>query len=136
METTTQQAHSQLKSGMDKINALFNTEVFGNRNFDALDRIYTADARILPPAAPLISGRDAIKSFWSGMIQSANAKSAVLVSDDVLLTGDGAVEIGHATLTVEPPGQSAAQVEVKYVVFWREEDGDWKWHIDIWNNNA
>jgi len=136
METTPLQAHSQLKSGMDRINALFNTEVFGKRNFDALDRIYTADARILPPGAPMISGRDAIKKFWSGMIQSANAKSAVLVSDDVLLTGDGAVEIGHATLTIEPPGQSASQMEAKYVVFWRGEDGDWKWHIDIWNANS
>src|SRR5438270_2012181 len=97
-------ALAEIRSGMTATNDLFNTEVFGDRNFDALDRIYTADARILPPGAPMITGREAIKKFWSGMIQSANAKSAVLVSDDVLLTGDGAVEIGHATLTVEPPG--------------------------------
>jgi hypothetical protein len=27
-------------------------------------------------------------------------------------------------------------MEVKYVVYWREEDGRWQWHVDIWNPNA
>src|SRR4051812_12533543 len=136
METTSLQAHSQLKSGMDKINALFNTEVFGDRNFDALDRIYTSDARILPPGAPMISGREAIKKFWSDLIASVNAKSAVLASGGVIPGGDGGGEIGGATLTVEAQGQAPAQMEVKYVVFWRQEGGRWKWHVDIWNQNA
>jgi len=117
---------------MADTNDLFNKEVFGKRNYDALDQIYTTDARILPPGAPMISGRSAIKEFWSGMIQSANAKSAVLESIDVVATGDGAVEIGRATLILEPN----AQMEVKYVVYWKNEDGRWKWHIDIWNANS
>ena len=49
---------------MARTNALFNSEVFGKRNFGALDQIYTADARILPPGSPMISGRDAIRNFW------------------------------------------------------------------------
>jgi uncharacterized protein (TIGR02246 family) len=117
-------------------NDLFNTQVFGKRNFDALDDIYTADACILPPGAPMISGRAAIKDFWSNLIQSANAISAVLESIDVILTGDGVVEIGRATVTVLPEESAAAEMEVKYVVYWREEDGLWKWHIDIWNQNS
>jgi len=27
-------------------------------------------------------------------------------------------------------------LEVKYVVYWRQEDGRWKWHVDIWNPNS
>jgi ketosteroid isomerase-like protein len=127
---------NEIKLGMAKTNALFNAEVFGKRNFDALDQIYTAEARILPPGAPLISGRVAIKKFWSDLIQSMNAKAAVLESVDVQVAGDGLVEIGLATLTAEPPGQSALQLEMKYVVYWRQEDGLWKWHVDIWNPNA
>ena len=130
------QSLSEIKQGMAKTNDLFNTEVFGKRNFDALNQIYSSDARILPPGAPMASGREAIKKFWSGLIQSVNAKSAVLESVDVMPAGDGLVEIGKATLTVEPPGQAEAQMEVKYVVFWRQEDGLWKWHVDIWNMNA
>ena len=127
---------SETKRRMAETNDLFNAEVFGKRNFAALDQIYTSTARILPPGAPMIAGREAIKRFWSDLVVSANAKSAVLTSLDVMEAREGVVEIGCATLTVEPPGQSPAQMEVKYVVFWREEDGRWKWHVDIWNSNA
>lgn len=120
---------------MAKTNDLFSREVFGNRNFAALDQIYTRDARILPPGAEMISGREAIKKFWTDLVQSANAISAVLASVDVMPAGDGAVEIGKATLTIAPQG-APAQVEAKYVVYWRQEDGRWKWHVDIWNPNS
>ena len=121
---------------MAATNDLFNNEVFVKRNFDALDQIYTADARILPPGAPLISGRAAIKEFWKNLIEGANAKSAVLTSVDVMPAGDGLVEIGSARLTIEPAGQPASDIAVKYVVYWRQEDSRWKWHVDIWNPNA
>ena len=125
-----------IQSAMRQTNDLFNTEVFGKRKFSELDNIYTRGARILPPGAPMISGREAIRKFWSDMVQSAHATSAVLTSIDVMPASDGAVEIGKAVLTVEPPGQSAAQMEVKYVVYWQQEDGRWKWHVDIWNPNS
>jgi ketosteroid isomerase-like protein len=83
-----------------------------------------------------LSGREAIKRFWADLIQSANAKSAVLSSVDVMPSADGVVEIGRATLTVAPPEQPEAQMEVKYVVYWRQEGGRWKWHVDIWNQNS
>ena len=121
---------------MASTNELFNSEVFGKRNFDALDDIYTTDARILPPGGPMISGREAIKSFWSSLIESMNARSAELASIDVMPAGDGVVEIGRATLKVESDGQAVTEMEVKYVVYWREEDGRWKWHVDIWNQNS
>ena len=65
-----------------------------------------------------------------------NAKSAVLASLDVIHSDQGIVKLGNATLTVEAQGQPAAQMEVKYVVFWQQEDGRWKWHVDIWNHNV
>jgi ketosteroid isomerase-like protein len=129
-------ALEEIKPAMQSTNELFNLEVVGKRNFAALDNIYTRTARILPPGAPMISGREAIKKFWSDLVQSTNAKSAVLASVEVMSSGEGVVEIGRATLTVEPEGQSAAQMEVKYVVYWQQEDGRWKWHVDIWNQNS
>ena len=133
--STTAPAPGQLRTAMQRINDLFNSEVFGSRNFDALDEIYTSDARILPPGSPMISGRQEIKKFWANLISSANAKSAVLTSEDVITDGNGVVEIGRALLTMSPQGQTV-QMEVKYVVYWRQEDDRWKWHIDIWNQNS
>ena len=63
MGSTKQSALDEVKLAMANTNALFVNEVFGNRNLTALDEIYTSDARILPPGAPMVSGREAIKKF-------------------------------------------------------------------------
>jgi len=126
----------QVKGAMAEVNRLFNEDVVGKRNLAALDDVYTADARILPPGGPMVAGREAIKQFWAGMIQSVNAKSAELFSVDIMPAGDSVVEIGRAVLTVESGPGTTAQMEGKYVVYWRQESGRWKWHVDIWNMNS
>ena len=115
-------------------NRTFEQEVIGKRNFDALDRVYTANARILPPGADMISGRENIKSFWRGAAKSMNLKSAKLETVDFEALGNTGVEIGRATLTFNTPG--AQPLKLKYVVVWKQEDGQWKWHTDIWNPNS
>jgi ketosteroid isomerase-like protein len=121
----------ELKLAMVRTNELFNTEVVGKRNLEALDEIYTSDARILPPDAPIISGREGIKKFWSDLIQAVDPKSAALESLEVIPTGEGALEIGRVSIV-----HAEGQLAVKYVVFWQPEDGRWKWHVDIWNQNG
>ena len=121
---------------MAHTNDLFDTEVFGKKNFAALDEIYTEDARILPPGSPMVSGRSAIKEFWASLIETTHATAAVLTSVEVIPTADSAVEIGQAALTVHLDGQTESQIEVKYVVYWQADNGRMRWHIDIWNANA
>ena len=125
-----------LRKAMQATNSLFNSEVFAKGNMDAFDDIYTKDAKILPPGAPMIAGRADIKKFWSDFIAAAHAKAATLETVEAVVDGEGIVEIGKAILTVQPPGQDAVQADVKYIVYWRQEDGRWKWHFDIWNANA
>lgn len=84
----------------------------------------------------MISGRESIKTFWSNLVPSVNATSAVLTSTDVIPAGDGIIEVGSGTLTLEPHGQPPTQMSAKYVVYWKQEDGRWKWHVDIWNQNS
>ncbi len=136
MSTSASVESDHIRASMARTNEIFDKEVFGKRDFDALDEIYTEDARILPPGAPMISGRPAIKEFWAGVIQSVNASAAKLTTLDLTISADGLVEIGKAVLTVQPAGQPVSEMEVKYVVYWREENNRWKWHIDIWNTNA
>ena len=56
---------------------------------------------------------------------------AELKTVNVEAVGNDVIEIGQATLTIEG-GQMVAG---KYVVHWKQEDGIWKWHTDIWNLN-
>jgi ketosteroid isomerase-like protein len=58
-----------------------------------------------------------------------------LESIDVVSAGENILEIGRATLSVAPEGKPA-EIVVKYVVYWREEDGRWKWNVDIWNSES
>jgi ketosteroid isomerase-like protein len=121
-----------IQAEMRKVNALFGETVVKGRNSAALDQVYTVDARILPPGADLIEGREKIKDFWKGAVAGMNVQDAKLVSVNAHLAGDSIIEVGRAQLFL-PDGQSA---EVKYVVEWKQEGGAWKWHTDIWNMNA
>jgi ketosteroid isomerase-like protein len=51
-------------------NRVFEEEVVGRGDFGALDRVYTRDARILPPGSPMITGRAAIADFWRGAAEA------------------------------------------------------------------
>ena len=121
-----------IQAEMQKVNALFGEAVVKGRNFAALDQIYTVDARILPPGADLIEGRENIMGFWQGAVASMNVQDAKLVSVNAHLAGDSIIEVGRAQLFL-PEGKSA---EVKYVVEWKQDGGAWKWHTDIWNMNT
>jgi ketosteroid isomerase-like protein len=121
-----------IKAEMQNVNALFGEAVVKGRNFTALDQIYTIDARILPPGADLVEGREKIRGFWESAVTGMNVQDAKLVSVDAHLAGDRVIEVGRAQLIL-PEGLAA---EVKYVVEWKREDGAWKWHTDIWNMNA
>ena len=119
-------------AAMRATNELFCSEVVAHQNAKALDEVYTTSARILPPGSELVEGRDRIKVFWQQAVVSLGAKSARLTTVDAEMLGDRVFEIGRAELTVTG-GQT---VTVKYVVLWKMEEGQWKWHVDIWNPNA
>jgi ketosteroid isomerase-like protein len=113
-------------------NRLFEQEVVAKRNLDALDSVYTQDARILPPGGEMISGRESIKAFWKGAIAGLDVTSVTLQTVDFEPLGDTGWEIGRAVLNFA----SGGSLHAKYVVVWKKEDGMWKWHVDIWNPNA
>ncbi len=122
----------ELAQSVQGTNRIFEQEVAGKKNIDALDRVYTANARILPPGTEMVSGRENIKNFWRAAIDALHVTAVRLETVDFELQGDTGVEIGRATL--ELAGGTTAVG--KYVVVWKQEDGAWKWHVDVWNMNA
>ena len=81
-----------IAAAMRQTNELFNTEVGGKHDIAALDKIYTAGARILPPGAPMIEGREAIKAFWTRAVAAMDPASVTLASVHAEQAGDGVVE--------------------------------------------
>lgn len=95
---------------------------------------YTADARLLPPGAPPMSGTADITAFWQGAM-NLGIKEAKLETKEIEERGDLAVEIGQYTLTIQTESGTVTDVG-KYIVTWKNDAGAWKLHFDIWNSNA
>ena len=55
-------------------NRIFEQEVAAQRNVQALDRVYTTKARILPPGTAMVEGRENIKTFWRGAFEALFAE--------------------------------------------------------------
>jgi ketosteroid isomerase-like protein len=125
-------ASSDIRQGIDQANQGFE-EAFNRGDPAAAARgVYTRDARILPPGAEMIQGRESIEQFWKAAAEQLGIRSVKLETVELQPMGDGALEIGRAMLGLE----GGQQLAVKYVVVWKQEDGGWKWHVDIWNTNA
>jgi len=122
-----------LQQDIAKTNRTFE-EAVSSGDMSALDAVYTANARILPPGAEMVSGRENIKQFWQAAITGLNVGSVKLETVEFNLAGDTGYEIGLATLNFATAG--VPPMIAKYVVVWKQEDGAWKWHVDIWNPNA
>jgi|ERR1700678_233944 len=118
-------------AAMRRTNELFDAEAISKQNLDALDRVYTTHARVLPPGAAMIEGHEKIKEFWRQAIAGLSLTGVKLTTVQAEPAADGVIEIGRADLSV-----AGGQVlTVKYVVCWKQEDGEWKWDVDIWNAN-
>jgi ketosteroid isomerase-like protein len=93
--------------------------------------VYTADAKVLSPNAPEISGGDAIVDWFSGL-NSAGVDGLQLEIAEVEAHGGTAHEVGRFTLSV---GNQVID-NGKYIVIWkRGEDGTWRLHRDIFNSD-
>jgi uncharacterized protein (TIGR02246 family) len=97
--------------------------------------LYTEDAKLLPPDNQMMNGPEAIQSFWQGAM-SMGIKEARLETLEVESRVDLAYEIGRYELVIQRQGGESITGIGKYVVVWKNQDGAWKLHVDIWNANA
>ncbi len=92
--------------------------------------VYTQDGQAFPPNGGTISGRAALQEFWQG-VMNAGIKAVTLETVELEQSGESAFEVGRAILRGE--GGAVADT-VKFIVVWKQENGQWKWHRDIWSS--
>ena len=128
--TTTGAAYApEIRSATAEANRRFETTFAQGEPGRAAREVYTHDARVMPPGATTVLGRDAAEQFWAGAASQMGIKAVALETVELHPMGDGAYEIGRGVLTLA----GGQQVVAKYVVIWRRDDGAWRWHVDIWN---
>jgi len=119
-----------MRQQIDSANAAF-VEALRRGDSAGMAAAYTEDGQVLPPGAPVISGRAAIQAFWQQALDMG-VGDGLLETVELEVHGDTAWEVGQGTLKTKD-GQVIDTA--KYIVLWKRDDGAWKWHRDIYNSN-
>lgn len=123
------------EAGIRRTNAGFQTAMRAG-DIDAVMSAYAADAMLLPPNMPGMSGPAAIRQFWSGYL-SQGTVDLTLTTDDIQQSGDLAVETGHyvARLTPKAAGAMPVNDNGKYMVVHRKIGGQWRILRDMFSSD-
>ena len=93
--------------------------------------LYTDNGQLLPANSDFITGKQAIQDFWQGAMDMG-IKKVKLEPIEVEGHSDTAYEVGKYTLQGE--GDQVLD-SGKYMVIWKQEEGQWKLHRDIWTTS-
>lgn len=115
------------KSFIDSINAKF-TEQIKSGDSVALASHYSADGEMLFANSDPIKGKG-ILSAWGGMIRSG-LTDMTFTTTDITGCNDLLVETGHFEMM---EAKSNKVTKGKYVVVWKQQNGEWKLYRDIGN---
>lgn len=104
---------------------------FKEGNATAIANLYTPSAKLLPANSDFVSGTDSIQQFWQGVF-GLGIKEVKLETIEVEDHRDTAFEVGRYQLLAA--GDKVADVG-KYLVVWKNDNGVWKLHRDIWTTS-
>jgi ketosteroid isomerase-like protein len=104
-------------------------------DIDGVLAIYEDSASVLPPDAPIATGKEALRGVWSEIAASpsVNWKTTKV---EVSSAGDLAYSMGTYELGVtDSEGNPATEVG-KWLAVWKKQaDGSWKQTVDTWNRD-
>ena len=116
-------------NAIEQVNEHF-MEAFEHGNPAEILEVYTEGAEIEPPNELTQEGKPAIQAYWKHMMD-IGMKRAHLKTVELEPHGNTAYEVGEYQFE---GAQGEIFDEGKYVIIWKREQGDWKWHRDIWNS--
>ena len=106
-------------------------EAFTTKDLDAMTAFYSEDAVLLPPNAPAIFGRDAIRAS----IQEMFAAGLAIELEDLEIEVVG--NLGYKAGRYRTRGEGGSLVDRgKYIEIWSKLDNGWVIHRDIWNSSV
>jgi uncharacterized protein (TIGR02246 family) len=121
---------SDIRAQIESANVQF-VNAFKRGDATALAGLYTSGAHLLPANSDFVRGTAAIRAFWQSVLDMG-LKGATLETIEVEGHGDTAVEMGRYRLLAA--GDAVAD-QGKYIVVWKNDNGAWKLHRDIWTTS-
>jgi len=103
-------------------------------DISTLEKVYTADIKLMPPNEQAVTGTEKIRS-WAENMYSMISVQGEYTSSDLTLAGDLAFERLTMNLTITPVdgGESIMETGKCIHIYKRQTDGSWKIAQDIWN---
>jgi ketosteroid isomerase-like protein len=94
--------------------------------------LYATKAKLLPPNAPEVSGREAIQKFWQSTIE-AGVRGLKITT----VEAEGQISGGTEVSTWEALDKDGKVLDRgKAIVIWKVEQGQWRLYRDIWNSDG
>jgi uncharacterized protein (TIGR02246 family) len=121
---------SDTRREIESANAQF-MSAFKRSDATAIGNLYTTGARLLPANSDFVRGTAAIRAFWQN-VMNMGLRSASLETIEVESHGDTAIEVGRYRLLA---AGDALIDHGKYIVVWKNDNGTWKLHLDIWTTS-
>ena len=120
-----------VKAAIAASNKIFGAS-FATGDSVAFANCYTSDGCIYNANMPRVCGPAGIQSFLS-MGYKSGLRNVVLTTEEVMGGKDAVVETGTYEVFI---ANNVSVEKGKFVVAWKEENGKWKMHRDIWNSDA
>ena len=107
-------------------------------DLDQFMQVFTEDARMIPPDAPGLRGKDAIRSFGKENFFDPFLMREEISLDKLDMGESRAYGRGRYTLWVTPRdgGDEVSETGEFTGGFSKESDGSWKWSSVIFNRDA
>jgi ketosteroid isomerase-like protein len=118
------------KAAIAASNKIFG-QSFATGDSMAFINCYTSDACINPSNMPRMCGPQAITAFFNGGYKMG-VRDIKLTTEEIMGGKDAVIETGKYEMFVA--GNVSAE-KGKFIVIWKEENGKWKMHRDIWNSD-
>lgn len=108
------------------------------RDHDAagVSRLYAEDGAMMAPGAPIAQGQPALEQAWGGLMRMPGF-ALTFKADRIVVAsgGDMALDRGVYEFSLDGPDGPTKDIG-KYVVVWRNVDGQWKVAADIFNSDG
>ncbi len=130
-------SQAEIEADIAAVNAVREQEVAAFSSAEPNMGYLAADAVLMPPNEPAVSGTEAIDAWVRDFLAQFTATVAY-TSSEITVSGDWAIEHYAGTLTLTPVGGGDPMEEVlKGIhVYRRGADGSWKMVYDVWNGDA
>lgn len=118
-----------IRKSSDELTAAFNA-----KDIEKVMSLYAETAAFMPPNAPMLRGKDALKTYFDRLL-ARGATNLKLVPEDVSGNGPMAYESGTYSVEYEGSGGATARDRGKYLRVLRNMNGTWRSEYTIWSSD-